>query len=52
LDKIELNSSTINQVGAGVLKEGRAMKQLYVSGKWKDTHVDPARGHHHSLEYS
>ena len=53
LDKVELNSSTINQVGAGALKEGRAMKLLYVSGKWKeDTHLDPARGHLHSSEYS
>ena len=53
LDKVELNSSTINQVRAGALKEGRAMKLLYVSGKWKeDTHLDPARGHLHSLEYS
>ena len=53
LDKVKLNSSTINQVGAGALKEGRAMKLPYVSGKWKeDTHLDPARGHLHSLEYS
>lgn len=51
LDKVELNSSTINQVGAGALKEVRAMKQLFVSEKWKEgTHVDPAQGHHHSLQ--